>query len=118
MSPVLVRKRFWRARELLPTQERALYIAPSWVHHGHWIQREDGSYSLTRMVMHNLVEPPKDEDSIGLEDELALTEIRRRIRGKVTFNHLALTSEEVSREDEKEDEEEKEAQVRKIGAVI
>lgn len=43
------------------------------------------------MVMHNLVEPPKDEDSIGLEDELAPTEIRRRIRGKVTFNHLALT---------------------------
>ena len=54
MTPVLIRKRFWRARELLPTQERALYIGPSWVHHGHWIQREDGSYALTRMVMQNL----------------------------------------------------------------
>ena len=46
MSPVLVRKRFWRARELQPTQEKALYIGPSWVHHGHWIQREDGTFAL------------------------------------------------------------------------
>ena len=91
LTPVLIRKRFWRARELLPTQEQALYIGPSWVHHGHWIEREDGSLALTRMVMHSLVEPPKDEDWIGLEDELAPTEIRRRIRGKVSLSHLALS---------------------------
>ena len=49
-------------------QEEAVYGSPSWVHHGHWIQREDGIYALTRMVMHHLKEPPKDDDWIVLED--------------------------------------------------
>ena len=93
ITPVLIRKRFWRTKELLPTQERALYIGPSWVHHGHWIQREDGSYALTRMVMHNLVEPPTDQNWIGLDDELAPVEARRRIRGKVTLNHFSVEGE-------------------------
>eukprot|EP00435_Cladocopium_sp_Y103_P030785 s439_g7.t1 len=64
LSKVLIRKRFWRSQELMPTQEEALYISPSWVHHGHWIQRSDGSFALTRMVMHQLTDPPKDEDWI------------------------------------------------------
>jgi hypothetical protein len=76
MAPVLITERFWRARELLPTQEKAVYGSPSWVHHGHWIQREDGIYALTRMVMHHLKEPPKDDDWIVLEDELAPHEIQ------------------------------------------
>ena len=125
MTPVLIRKRFWRARELLPTQERALYIGPSWVHHGHWIQREDGSYALTRMVMHNLVDPPKDEDWIGLEDELAPVEVRRRIRGKVSLNHFSMTGdaprpqeEEEEMEKEMKEEREKEDQLRELRRVI
>ena len=118
MAEVLVRKRFWRARELLPTQERALYIGPSWVHHGHWIQREDGTYALTRMVMHQLKDPPKDDDWIGLEDELAPTEVRRRIRGKVALNHLSFgeafhgEAEEVTIEEQKEEEEKEESILR------
>ena len=59
MSPVSIRKIFWRARELLAIQERALCVSPSWVHHGHWIQREDGKFSLTRIVMHQLQVHPK-----------------------------------------------------------
>lgn len=84
MSPVLIRKRFWRAQELLPTQERALYVGPSWAYHGHWIQRSDGTITLTRMVMHQLQEPPQDQHWIGLEIELSPTEVRRRIRGKAS----------------------------------
>ena len=118
MSPVLVRKRFWRARELQPTQEKALYIGPSWVHHGHWIQREDGTFALTRMVMHNLKEPPKDEDWIGLEDELAPAEVRRRIRGKVSLNHLATNLEEEAPEDGEDEEHEKEEQNKQLRRVI
>ena len=124
MTPVLIRKRFWRARELLATQERALYMGPSWVHHGHWIQREDGSYALTRMVMHNLVDPPKEEDWIGLEDELAPVEVRRRIRGKVSLNHFSMTGdapwpqEEEEMEKEMKEEKEKEDQLRKVRRVI
>ena len=54
-------------KELLPTQEKALCVSPSWVNHGHWIEREDGTITLTRMVMHQLQDPPKDDDWIGLE---------------------------------------------------
>ena len=57
LANVLIRKRFWRARELLPTQETALYIGPSWAHHGHWIERQDGTLALTRMVMHQCQMP-------------------------------------------------------------
>jgi hypothetical protein len=35
LAPVLVRKRYWRSRELEPTQETVSYICPSWAHHGH-----------------------------------------------------------------------------------
>ena len=43
----------------------------------------------TRMVMHQLTDPPRDENWIGLEDQLAPVEARRRIRGKISLNHLA-----------------------------
>ena len=129
LSSVLIRKRFWRTQELLPTQEAALYLGPSWIHHGHWIERSDGSFALTRMVMHQLTEPPAQlDDWIGLEDELAPTEVRRRIRGKVTLNHLALGKElplktgelEEEQSDEKGDEsdEEREMKLRSMRRVI
>ena len=51
LSQVLVRKRFWRSRELEPTQETVTFLCPSWVHHGHWIERADGTQALTKMVM-------------------------------------------------------------------
>ena len=123
LEPVLIRKRFWRTMELLPTQEKALYLSPSWVHHGHWIEREDGSIALTRMVMHRLQEPPKDQDWIGLEDQLAPTEVRQRIRGKVSLNHLSF-GEAAQEEDEKfegggkNEEELKEEEIRKTRRII
>ena len=70
LSTVLVRKRFWRSRELEPTQETIKYLCPSWVHHGHWIERPDGTQALTKMVMQGLSEAPKLEDWIGVEDAL------------------------------------------------
>ena len=125
LEPVLIRKRFWRTMELLPTQEKALYLSPSWVHHGHWIEREDGSISLTRMVMHRLQEPPKDQDWIGLEDQLAPTEVRRRIREKVSLNHLSFgEAAQEAEEDEKvgegkkDEEEMKEEEIRKTRRTI
>ena len=41
LSEVYVRKRFWRSKELEPTQEKVLYLGPSWIDwidHGRWIQ--------------------------------------------------------------------------------
>ena len=49
LASVLIRKRFSRVRELLVTQEKALYIGLSWVHHGQWTERQDGTLALTRM---------------------------------------------------------------------
>ena len=68
------------------------------------------------MVMHQLTDPPQDEDWIGLEDQLSPVEVRQRIRGKVSLNHFAyeqlcpegLSSPEV---EEMKEEEEKEDQV-------
>ena len=88
LSKVLIRKRYWRVQELGPTQEEATYIAPSWVHHGHWIQRQNGEITLVRMVMKGLTEPITDEHWIGIEDSLNPIEERRRIRGKVAVQGL------------------------------
>eukprot|EP00435_Cladocopium_sp_Y103_P029126 s549_g7.t1 len=85
LSKVLVRKRFWRSKELHPTQETVTYLCPSWVHHGHWIEREDGTQALTKMVMQGLSEPPKLEDWIGVEDALNPVEERRRLRHKASI---------------------------------
>ena len=107
----------------MPTQEKALYVSPSWVHHGHWIQREDGSLTLTRMVMHQLKEPPKDDDWIGLEDELNPIEARRRIRGKVSLQHLRFGGESPQPKDEDVEtelgeEEEREDEIRRMKKVV
>ena len=82
MEKVLIRKRYWHAQELAPTQEEAIYLGPSWAHHGHYIERENGFQTLTRMVMHGLKEVPTEEHWIALEDENQPLDDRRRIRGK------------------------------------
>ena len=82
MEKVLIRKRYWHAEELAPTQEEALYLGPSWLNHGHYIERENGFQTLTRMVMSDLKEPPSEEHWIALEDEHAPMDDRRRLRGK------------------------------------
>ena len=103
LSQVLVRKRFWRSRELEPTQEKVTYLCPSWVHHGHWIERADGTQALTKMVMQGLSEPPKLEDWIGVEDALNPIEERRRIRHKASIYMLEV--EDAAEADELENQE-------------
>lgn len=49
LSKVLVRKRYWRMKELEPFQEQVLYLCPSWVHHGHRVERPDGTQTLTKI---------------------------------------------------------------------
>ena len=73
---------------------------------------------MTRMVMHSLTTPPTDQDWIGLEDELAPMEVRRRIRGKISFNHLAVNSGEGEEKDDEKAEEEREEQNKKLRAII
>lgn len=63
MSEVIVRRRYWRTKDLEPLNEKVKYLAPSWVNHGHWILRPDNS----RAVITNTVEPVTDEVWIAVE---------------------------------------------------
>ena len=98
-----MRKRYWHAQELAPTQEEATYLGPSWVHHGHYIERENGFQTLTRMVMSDLKEAPEEEHWIALEDESAPMDDRRRIRGK-TAAAFQLKVHENGQEEREEEE--------------
>ena len=83
LEKVLVRKRYWHSKELTPTQEVAIYLGPSWINHGHWIEKENGFQTLTRMAMKGLREAPQESHWIALQDDTTPMEDRRRLRGKV-----------------------------------
>ena len=109
LQKVLIRKRFWRSRELEPTQEEVTYIAPSWVNHGHWVERPGGAHALTRMVMSGLKEPTTEEHWLALEDAMNPVDERRRLRGKVAVYQYRAEEggeEEDREEDDSEEDEE------------
>eukprot|EP00435_Cladocopium_sp_Y103_P041836 s2179_g11.t1 len=118
LSSVLTRKRFWRSRELEPTQERVIYLAPSWLRHGHWVERPDGTQFVARMVMRKFKDPPTEEQWIGVEDHLNELELRRRVRGKITVRQLREVEDEEQNIEEgvssEEEETEKERRFMKI----
>ncbi len=109
MSKVIVKKRYWKAKDFDPKNEVVKYIAPSWLFHGHWIMREDGSKALTRAVITNTQEPVTDEVWIALEDDLNPLDARQRIRGKSVVQRLRVQG--------KEDEEKKEEKKRQEGLL-
>ena len=113
MAEVLVRKKGWRAREFEPSQEKVLYLCPSFVNHGHRVERADGSQVLARIALFGLKDPPAMEHWIVLEDQLSPHQERRRIRGKhtVLLRSVEVTVEEAGNEEgteaaEKKDEDE------------
>lgn len=89
MAEVIVRRRYWRTKDLEPVNEKVKYLAPSWVNHGHWILRPDNSQVLTRAVITNTKEPITDEVWLGIEDALTPMDVRRRIRGKMFLRRSA-----------------------------
>eukprot|EP00438_Fugacium_kawagutii_P024973 Skav217964 [mRNA] locus=scaffold3450:124613:131011:+ [translate_table: standard] len=103
MDEVLVRKRHWRSKEMEPTQERVKYVCPSWQHHGHWVERENGALVLTRVVLAGLQNPPERDHWIALEDDLSPLELRKRIREKSSMRSIEVRSRE-EKEEEEEDE--------------
>ena len=98
MSEVLVRKRHWKAEDLLPIQEKVTYLAPSWLHHGHWIERADGSRALTRLTMSELHEPIQDHHWIGIQEDPSPVEVRWRIREKASLRSVTVPEGEHPRE--------------------
>ena len=86
-TEVLVRKRYWKSKELEPTHEKVWYVAPIPEAHGHLVMDVDGALRVAAYTLAATRQPPdSDEAWIAIktevedrEDEL---EIRRRIRGK------------------------------------
>ena len=95
---MIVKKRSWKAKDFDVKNEVVRYIAPSWVFHGHWVLRDDGTKALTRAVITNTQEPITDEVWNALEDTFTPLDARRRLRGKSLLQRLKVEK----REEEKD----------------
>lgn len=98
MTRVIVRRRYWKTKEMEPVDERVRYLTPSWVNHGHWIIREDETIALTRAVITNTKETVADEVRVALEDVLTPMDERKRLRGKKAVRSFQEIPEEVKEE--------------------
>ena len=92
-AKVLVRKRFWKSRELEPTHETVEYIATLPEVHGHLVRRADGALMITSYVLQRTEQPPELADTwlaiqTVAENKEDAMEIRRRIRGKTSVRTL------------------------------
>ena len=99
MSKVLIRRRYWRTKDMEPNNEEVHYLAPSWRNYGHWVLRSDNTQTLTRAVITNTVEPVTEDTWIALEDNLTPLDLRRRIRGKAMIRKVQEEKDEESRQD-------------------
>ena len=104
MSKVIVKKRYWKAKDFDTKNEVVRYISPSWLFHGHWIMRDDGTKALTRAVITRTQEPVTDEIWVALEDAFTPLDARQRIRGKTLVQRLKVDDEERTKEEEKNQE--------------
>ena len=88
-SEVLVKKRRWDTHQVEPRMEKVRYVSPSPWNYGHWVQKEDGNYVVSRFVITYTEAPVKEEVWIALEDQgRNPMEVRRRIRGKTSFKKM------------------------------
>ena len=98
-AEVLVRKRYWKSKELEPTHEKVWYVAPIPEAHGHLVVEENGALRVTAYTLAATKEPPEKEETWMAikteaekgEDEL---EVRRRIRGKTAIRTVDVKKDE------------------------
>ena len=112
-TEVLVRKRYWKSKELEPTHEKVWYVAPIPEVHGHLVVEADGALRVTAYTMAATKEPPENEETwiaikTEVEDREDELEVRRRIRGKTAIRTV----------DVQKDEDEEEAWKRSLQQVI
>lgn len=60
------------------------------MHHGHWVERPDGTQILSKMVMHGTVELMTEVQWYAVEDQLSPVEERRRIREKTALPQVRM----------------------------
>ena len=103
--PVLVRKRYWKSKELEPTHQKVDYIAYIPESHGHLVRQEDGKLMIASYVLGRTMEPPEKREAwIAIQTELQEKEdeqqVRRRIRGKTSVRKAKMSEEVDPYEDE------------------
>ena len=92
-AEVLVRKRYWKSKELEPTHEKVRYVAPIPEVHGHLVVEANGALRVTAYTIASTKEPPQNEETwiairTEVEDREDELEIRRRIRGKTAVRTI------------------------------
>ena len=103
-AEVLVRKRYWKSKELEPTHEKVHYVAPVPEVHGHLVVEADGAFRVAAYVMAATKEPPESEETwiaikTEVEDREDEAEIRRRIRGKTAIRTLDMKENEEDKDE-------------------
>ena len=93
-STVLVRKRFWKSRELEPTHAKVTYVSPVPEVHGHLVIEPNGKLAVTSYVIAHTMEPPEEDGAWVAVERMAedvddALRMRRRIRGKMAVRALS-----------------------------
>ena len=93
---VLVKKRHWHTKELLPTHEKVRYLAPAPDAHGHMMLRDDDTIMVAPYFIEKTMHPPESPEAwIGivksLEEEEDSHVVRRRLREKTSIGLRKLT---------------------------
>lgn len=93
-TSVLVRKRFWKSRELEPTHTKVIYVSPMPEVHGHLVMEPGGKLAITSYVLSHTMEPPEEDGAWVAVERMAedvddALRMRRRIRGKIAVRALS-----------------------------
>ena len=115
---LLVKRRFWKTKELEATHEKVRYLAPRPDAHGHLVLRDNGSTAIVPYFIMKTQEPEPSQSTWmavtkAAEEAEGPYEIRRRIRGKMGAKSMKLE------EDEYEVvEEERERHLERISNIV
>ena len=105
---LLVKRRFWKTKELEGTHEVVKYLAPRPDAHGHLVLRQDGRTAIAPYFITKTKEPEPSQwtwlaITKAMDEEEDPHEVRRRIRGKVTAKSMKKDEYEEMEEERKRD---------------
>ena len=115
---LLVKRRFWKTKELEATHEKVRYLAPRPDAHGHLVLRDNGSTAIVPYFIMKTQEPEPSQSTWmavtkAAEEAEGPYEVRRRIRGKMGARSMKLE------EDQYEVvEEERERHLERISNIV
>ena len=103
---LLVKKRFWKTKELEGAHEKVRYLAPRPDAHGHLVLREDNTIAIAPYFIKKTSEPAPSLETwmavVRAAEEEDPHVARRRIRGKMTMKAMKMEDEDEYEKMEKE----------------